>query len=203
MDDLKTEQIKVTSAGAGMEEALQLTEKFGLESGLERKENLRLRLLAEELFGMMRSIVGEVEALYWIEGEDQKFDVHMEGEVVLNQDVRKKLIEVSTRHENAAAQGFMGELRDMIGAAMLPKGESPSMLSLGLMTMGSPSGYMASSGSYNWSLNKYREELQAAEDKEAKEAADELEKSIVASLADEVAVRIEGSQVEIVVTIAF
>lgn len=203
MDDLKTEQIKVTSAGAGMEEALQLTEKFGLESGLERKENLRLRLLAEELFGMMRSIVGEVEAFYWIEGEDQKFDVHMEGEVVLNQDVRKKLIEVSTRHENAAAQGFMGELRDMIGAAMLPKGESPSMLSLGLMTMGSPSGYMASSGSYSWSLNKYREELQAAEDKEAKEAADELEKSIVASLADEVAVRIEGSQVEIVVTIAF
>lgn len=200
---MKTEQIKVTSAGAGMEEALQLTEKFGLESGLERKENLRLRLLAEELFGMMRSIVGEVEALYWIEGEDQKFDVHMEGEVVLNQDVRKKLIEVSTRHENAAAQGFMGELRDMIGAAMLPKGESPSMLSLGLMTMGSPSGYMASSGSYSWSLNKYREELQAAEDKEAKEAADELEKSIVASLADEVAVRIEGSQVEIVVTIAF
>ncbi|MBQ2040831.1 MAG: hypothetical protein II482_01645 [Lachnospiraceae bacterium] len=200
---MKTEQIKVTSAGAGMEEALQLTEKFGLESGLERKENLRLRLLAEELFGMMRSIVGEVEALYWIEGEDQKFDVHMEGEVVLNQDVRKKLIEVSTRHENAAAQGFMGELRDMIGAAMLPKGESPSMLSLGLMTMGSPSGYMANSGSYSWSLNKYREELQAAEDKEAKEAADELEKSIVASLADEVAVRIEGSQVEIVVTIAF
>lgn len=186
-----------------MEEALQLTEKFGLESGLERKENLRLRLLAEELFGMMRSIVGEVEALYWIEGEDQKFDVHMEGEVVLNQDVRKKLIEVSTRHENAAAQGFMGELRDMIGAAMLPKGESPSMLSLGLMTMGSPSGYMANSGSYSWSLNKYREELQAAEDKEAKEAADELEKSIVASLADEVAIRIEGSQVEIVVTIAF
>ena len=200
---MKTEQIKVTSAGTGMEEALQLTEKFGLESGLERKENLRLRLLAEELFGMMRSIVGEVEALYWIEGEDQKFDVHMEGEVVLNQDVRKKLIEVSTRHENAAAQGFMGKLRDMIGAAMLPKGESPSMLSLGLMTMGSPSGYMANSGSYSWSLNKYREELQAAEDKEAKEAADELEKSIVASLADEVAVRIEGSQVEIVVTIAF
>jgi hypothetical protein len=203
VDDLKTEQIKVTSAGAGMEEALQLTEKFGLESGLERKEDLRLRLLAEELFGMMRSIVGEVEALYWIEGEDQKFDVHMEGEVVRNQDVRKKLIEVSTRHENAAAQGFMGELRDMIGAAMLPEGEGPSMLSLGLMTMGSPSGYMANSGSYSWSLNKYREELQAAEDKEAKEAADELEKSIVASLADEVAVRIEGSQVEIVVTIAF
>ena len=200
---MKTEQINVTSAGAGMEEALQLTEKFGLESGLERKENLRLRLLAEELFGMMRSIVGEVEALYWIEGEDQKFDVHMEGEVVLNQDVRKKLIEVSTRHENAAAQGFMGKLRDMIGTAMLPEGEGPSMLSLGLMTMGSPSGYMANSGSYSWSLNKYREELQAAEDKEAREAADELEKSIVASLADEVAVRIEGSQVEIVVTIAF
>ena len=51
---MKTEQIVVTSKGLGIEEALTLTEKLGNEVGLERKPMLHLRLLAEELFGMLR-----------------------------------------------------------------------------------------------------------------------------------------------------
>jgi len=200
---MRTEQIRVSSSGEGMEEALQMTEKFGLESGLIRKEDLRLRLLAEELFGMMRSIVGKIEALYWIEGEDQKYDIFLTGDVELNQDSRRKLIEVSSKHENAAAKGFMGKLRDMIGVMLLPEGDGPSMTSIGLMTMGSPNEFIANSDAYSWSLNKYREELQASDNEEARKENDELERSIVASLADEVSVSIEDSKVTIVVTIAF
>ncbi|MDO5439263.1 MAG: hypothetical protein Q4F09_04485 [Erysipelotrichaceae bacterium] len=200
---MRTEQIRVSSSGEGMEEALQMTEKFGLESGLIRKEDLRLRLLAEELFGMMRSIVGKIEALYWIEGEDQKYDIFLAGDVELNQDSRRKLIEVSSKHENAAAKGFMGQLRDMIGVMLLPEGDGPSMTSIGLMTMGSPNEFIANSDAYSWSLNKYREELQASDNEEACKENDELERSIVASLADEVSVSIEDSKVTIVVTIAF
>ena len=200
---MRTEQIRVSSSGEGMEEALQMTEKFGLESGQIRKEDLRLRLLAEELFGMMRSIVGKIEALYWIEGEDQKYDIFLAGDVELNQDSRRKLIEVSSKHENAAAKGFMGKLRDMIGVMLLPEGDGPSMTSIGLMTMGSPNEFIANSDAYSWSLNKYREELQASDNEEARKENDELERSIVASLADEVSVSIEDSKVTIVVTIAF
>ena len=200
---MRTEQIRVSSSGEGMEEALQMTEKFGLESGLIRKEDLRLRLLAEELFGMMRSIVGKIEALYWIEGEDQKYDIFLAGDVELNQDSRRKLIEVSSKHENAAAKGFMGKLRDMIGVMLLPEGDGPSMTSIGLMTMGSPNEFIANSDAYSWSLNKYREELQASDNEEARKENDELERSIVASLADEVSVSLEDSKVTIVVTIAF
>ena len=200
---MRTEQIRVSSSGEGMEEALQMTEKFGLESGLIRKEDLRLRLLAEELLGMMRSIVGKIEALYWIEGEDQKYDIFLAGDVELNQDSRRKLIEVSSKHENAAAKGFMGKLRDMIGVMLLPEGDGPSMTSIGLMTMGSPNEFIANSDAYSWSLNKYREELQASDNEEARKENDELERSIVASLADEVSVSIEDSKVTIVVTIAF
>ena len=200
---MRTEQIRVSSSGEGMEEALQMTEKFGLESGLIRKEDLRLRLLAEELFGMMRSIVGKIEALYWIEGEDQKYDIFLAGDVELNQDSRRKLIEVSSKHENAAAKGFMGKLRDMIGVMLLPEGDGHSMTSIGLMTMGSPNEFIANSDAYSWSLNKYREELQASDNEEARKENDELERSIVASLADEVSVSIEDSKVTIVTTIAF
>ena len=200
---MRTEQIRVSSSGEGMEEALQMTEKFGLESGLIRKEDLRLRLLAEELFGMMRSIVGKIEALYWIEGEDQKYDIFLAGDVELNQDSRRKLIEVSSKHENATAKGFMGKLRDMIGVMLLPEGDGPSMTSIGLMTMGSPNEFIANSDAYSWSLNKYREELQASDNEEARKENDELERSIVASLADEVSVSIEDSKVTIIVTIAF
>ncbi len=59
---MKTPEILVSSFGAGMAEALEATEKLGADSGLGRKEILRLRLLAEELIGMMRGIAGNIEA---------------------------------------------------------------------------------------------------------------------------------------------
>ena len=59
---MKTKDFLIKSAGIGVQDALAATEQLGRDSGLTQKENLRLRLLAEELLGMMRSITGEVEA---------------------------------------------------------------------------------------------------------------------------------------------
>ena len=51
---MKTEKMLINSKGLGMSEALEAVEKMGLESNLERKELIHLRLLAEELVGLMR-----------------------------------------------------------------------------------------------------------------------------------------------------
>ncbi len=202
---MKTAQSTVTSLGAGMEEALRATERLGESSGLSRKANLRLRLLSEELLGMMRSIMGEVSAQYWAEQDARRYDIHLDAEVTLNQEMRRQLIAVSSRGENAAARGFMGKLRDMIAVALLPKEAGPSMLSLGLMSLGSPGGYRSVTDSFDWSMTAYRSELEGSRERdgEAADAWDELEKSIVANLADEVSVNIVGSAVEIVITKAF
>ena len=204
---MNTDEIRITSRGDGMEEALAATERLGLESGLGHKENLRLRLLAEELIGLMRGIAGSVEADYQAGQENKEFTLCLRADVSMSMELRRQLLAASSSGKNAAAKGLMGRIRDMVAAFMLPeKGESPipSGLSLGLMSMGSPSHYRSGEG-YAWTLRQYMSEVQNGRDKdeEAAEAWDELEKSIVANLADDVSVKIEGSGVEIAITKAF
>ena len=102
----------------------------------------------------------------------------------------------------------MGRLREMVAVALLPGDKDEAMLmgmSLGFMSMGSPIGYTAGAESYAWTMSRYVEELRvsAAQGGEAAEAWDELEKSVVAKLADEVSVSIEGYTVEIVISKVF
>ena len=207
---MEQKEFIVTSRGEGMQEALAATEKLGLDCGLGSKENLRLRLLAEELFGMVRSIVGELEARYWIEHKEKSFNLHLSSEVELTQEMRKALISVSSQGENAAARGFMGKLRDMIAAALLPKESRPLLngLSLGLMSLASnssPSAQQAAAEAFRWSMKQYKDTVSTklSESENARDAWDELEKSIVASIADDVGVRVVGQTVEITISKAF
>lgn len=205
---MQTPEIKITTTGAGMEDALTATEKLGIESSLGRKENLRLRLLAEELIGLLRGIAGSVEALYQASCLDGAFALRLSADIVMNQEMRKQLLAASTTGKNSAARGFMGRLREMVAIVLLPGTPGISALSglsLGLMSMGSPGGYTAGDKSYVWSMNRYISEVKnnADENEEAAAAWDELERSIVANLADEVSVRIVGSSVEITIAKTF
>ena len=205
---MNTAEIRITSLGEGMEEALAATERLGLDSGLGHKENLRLRLLAEELIGLMRGITGSVEACYMGRQEERKFELSLSADVRMTQELRQQLLAASTSGKNAAAKGFMGRIRDMVAAVMLPDNEESdevSGLSLGLMSLGSPARYNVGVSAYAWSMSKYMSEVRRSREKDAdaEDAWDELEKSIVANLADEVSVKIEGSHVEIVITKAF
>ena len=66
---MNTQEFTLTSQGLGMNEALDATEKLGKEGGLNEKNLMQLRLLAEELFGMLKSITGNQEAVYHAEQE--------------------------------------------------------------------------------------------------------------------------------------
>lgn len=202
---MKLNEIMITNQGTGMHDALEATEKLGADCGLGKKEILHLRLLAEELFGMAQSIAGNLEGEYWVVQEGTKYEIHLESEVELTKEMHKRFIDVSTQGENAAAKGFMGKLRNMIAVAMLPKEDGASMLSMGLMSMGSPTGMRVENMDYMWSMNQYRTAVDQnrSADSKAEEAWDELEKSIVASIADEVKVHIVGSSVEITIIKTF
>ena len=204
---MKSTRITVTSGGLGMRDALDMTEKLGAESGLGEKENLHLRLLAEELFGMLRSIAGDVEAGYWLEFEKKAFELHMDAYITLTQEMRQQLLDVSTTGKNAAAKGLMGKIRDMIALKLLPTEEGPSDLALALMNVAwsSPTGNRIGNVAAEWSMNQYKSEVKSsgAQGADVEAARDELEKSIVANVADEVRIGIVGSNVEITIFKAF
>lgn len=201
---MKTKKIFINNQELGMEDALNMTEGVGMEQELEVKQLRRLRLLSEELFGMLRSISGVIEAEYWLEYEGKSFDIHLKSDMDLTEDMRKQLLSASSSGENSAAKGFMGRLKVMIAETLFANTASDSLafsgLSLGLMSMASPTAMGAGSTSYLWSMQKYKDESEKAE---KTEAWDELEKSIVANIADDVKVSIIGTSVEIIVSKKF
>lgn len=205
---MKTAEIRITGID-DWRRALVATEKQGEESGLSVKQNLRLRLLAEELIGFINSLTGDVDALYWIDRQGSTFTLHLKAEdIIMNREIREELLAAASSGKNSAAKGLMGKLRDMVAAVMTPSAQGPSVLSglsLGLMGSASPTGENAGMSSYVWSLKNYKEKLQAKDGSEIDldEAAEDLERSIVANLADEVLVSIVGSKVQIDITKAF
>ena len=204
---MKTREIAVPSRGLGMHEALEMTETLAAESGLEQNQVLHLRLLAEELFGMLKGIAGDVEALYWMDIEGKSFEQHMKASVDMTVEMRDALLSAATSGKNEAAKSFMGRIRDMIGVRLLPSNEGPSELAQALMNAAwsTPGNNLSVNTSDVWSMQQYKSDVQSKREEggEAKEAWDELEKSIVAKIADEVKISIVGSTAEITVFKAF
>jgi len=110
---MKTDVIEITPKGKGMERALTETDRAAAYRGLEPKQALRLRLLAEEMTGMLRTLIGDEPFRYWAESDGTHFSLHLATEAMMTYDLRKALLEASSTGKNAAAKGFMGRLRDI------------------------------------------------------------------------------------------
>ncbi len=109
---MKTDVIVVSSKGARMEEALKEVDKVAEYKGLSHKSALHLRLLTEEMMGLMRSITGETEGCFWIEDQDNVYELHLQTTTRMTSLKREKLLSAATSGKNESAKGFMGHIRD-------------------------------------------------------------------------------------------
>ena len=132
-----SDKIRFSNGGAGIVEALAQAEKTAAFRELEKREALHLRLFAEEMLGMARSLTGEREGDFWIESEGRRFCLHLKVITPMNAEKRKNLLAASTSGKNAAAVGFMGKIRDLFersfeapGGAYLSPVESAGLRSL-------------------------------------------------------------------------
>ena len=196
---MKTDEITVDSRGARMETALAQAEKVAVYKGLARKDALSLRLLTEEMLGLMRALTGESEGVFWIEDEDGEYQLHLRVRTRLNADERAQLLSVSSTGKNESAKGLMGRLRDFFdwgSDADLAAYNGPLLMPEMYETTSSPS------LDWEWSMVRYEDALNrrmAAADPAAKEAWDELEKSVVTHVADDIRVSIRNGNVEMVI----
>ena len=203
---MKTEIISISPNGTGMDKALELTEKTGAFCGLDQKSALRLRLLSEELIELMRSFTDLLLGDFWLEANDNTVEIHLKTDIPMDLKTRKEILSVSSSGKNSAAKGLMGKIREMITTASLPEDPETKAMAdkaLGIMALGSQMETYA--GSYSWAMSTYVASVDKAYNvqTEAKEAKDELEKSIVANLADDVTVHIINSNVEITIYKSF
>ena len=200
-----TDVVAIAPTGEGIDSALMETERAAVYCGLDRKQALRLRLLAEEMTGMLRTIIGASQYSYWVESEGNLYSLHLSTSVRMHPELREELLKTSTTGKNAAAKGFMGRLRDLFEQYCEADNMDPQA-ALGY-TYVDIVGFDASvdaspSMICGWSLNEYKAAAMAHKEEEP-EQWDELEKSITARLADEIKIYIRSNTVEIVIEKAF
>ncbi len=203
---MKTRVTTVNSNGTGIAESFRQTELVAKAYDLPEKDSLRLRPLAEEMTGMLSAITGDVTASFWLEEKDGRFSLHLSADTKMYLDKREKLIALSSSGKNTAASGFMGKIRCLLDAVATPEAEGlPSALDLGMIPMDGTMTGWAMQPMSTWSMTTYKQALEKRKETEgeAKEAWDELERSIVANLADEVKVAVRGDNVELVIDKAF
>ena len=191
-------------------EVLAEVEKVTAYNGLENKKALRLRLLAEELCGMLPGLIKDFSGKFWAENEGEAYEFHVELKADdMSIDLRDELIAVSKSGKNAATKGIMGKIR-AVAETMLLSAADPTLQTLPTGEFYDYHGYNMGFGYidpaiavetgyvFSWSLFNYKTAVQEKKDEYA-----ELERSIVAKLADDVIVGVRGKNVEIVVKKSF
>ncbi len=202
---MTTEQVYVKNDGEGLDKALILAENFARTVELSTRNSIHLRLLTEEVLGMVRAIAGEFKAVFWLEGDAKECRILLKADTLMDSTKRKELISASSSGKNEAAKGIMGKIRELVEVGMEnfdELGQLQMQYGVNPMAYGSMGldNEAMSQAMLTWSLKQYRESL--AEDSTEEyyeEAWDELEKSVVANLADDVRVGIRNDKLNLTV----
>ena len=178
-----------------LDKILKESEKVAVYNGLNHKQTLQLRLLCEDIDGMLPKIIDDFEGCFWIDFEDGVCKVNVAIRFAkFTASKKKELLGLAKNKKNASVKGIVAKIGAAIEEFFLDE-ENINAISLlsefDGITVGSRMEH-----SYYWSLNQYRSTVKKAE---KAEAWDELEKSVIASLADDVIVGVKGLNAEITI----
>ena len=189
---MKSEVIVVSSKGSGMDAALAQADRTAQQMALSHRDAMHMHLLVEEMMNMVRSIIGQLEGRFWIENEDKAYRLVLQMKSLMDSEQRAQLISASSSGKNEAHRGIMGKIRAFFEP--MPIDDTPAYLAEAIMPGDED-------GSLTWSLEAYRERLLKRKEasSEAEVEWDELEKSVVSHIADDVLVSIRGYEVELVI----
>ena len=180
------------------------TENFAWQVKLDKHETLRLSLLVEETRGLAKTVLDDFYGQIWFTADGKACEIHFEATADMNADRKEELLSVSSTGKNAAKRGFMAKLGEMISGALHSAGKTMDTYG---QTMNYGIIYNPNMMSGNtdmmtvWTLQTYRNDLDLArgDNDNAEEAWDELEKSIVAKLADDIVVGVKGDRIDLVI----
>ena len=194
---MKSNVCKIDKGTKDLDAIFQECEKVAVYNDLTHKQSLQLRLICEELDGMLPNIIEDFDGDFWIEFENGVCKVNVSIQLEdLPGDKKKELIGIAKNKKNAAYVGIVGKIRAAIENFYL----DDEMFQACAMSMGSF--HMAATFGagmeypYLWSLEEYRAVVKKEDEGER---WDELEKSVIASVADDIIVGVKGKQADIII----
>ncbi len=173
---VETSHIKIADVEAKLEGANQLIDDYIFDVGLKDKDQLRLKLLCEEVLRLAKSIIGLGIMDFWLEGTSRVTRIYLSAENHMDKAKEQELISVSSSGENSSEKGFFGVLKSMF--------------------------LMQGIDDEEWNLKDYLQDIYTKREKDpySQEAWDDLERSLVAKLADDIDVYVDKNNVRMVVT---
>ena len=197
---MKSNICKIEKGTRALDAILKESERVAEYNGLNHKQTLQLRLICEEIDGMLPYIIDDFEGRFWIDFEDGVCKVNASIQIPeFYTDKKEALINVAKNKKNAAAVGIVGKIRDAIENFIFNEAamEIWDLSAESYGPYGFASGYCeVADYSYYWRLEEYKNYVKK---EEKKEEWDELEKSVIASVADDITVGIKGTSAEIVI----
>ncbi len=176
---MKSKTIAIHPSGNGFIDAGQETEQAAEILGLTKEETLNLCLITEEMLSMLRSVAGELNAEFYLEGDGKAVKLHLSARQKLGNVQRGELIKSTSSGTNDAAQGFLGKLREVFVQA-LSVGKDIDRY---------------------YSSDSYRADITDAVISTPK--WDRFERSVLLALADNVSISIRGGIVDLTVSKQF
>ncbi len=196
-----TEKIRVSGSADDRKAALAVVNSFAEKNALTEKNIVHLRLLCEEMLGMICAVGGDFSADFWVEGDAKKCTLDLSAKTKMTVQKRQELLKLSTSGKNASAGGIMDRVREEMEIYLLSLeegAEDSTGIDYGVETLAG----CAKDGS-EWKLSDYKGSVERRKDSERIAEWDALEKSIVANIADDVSVGIKNDKVNVIITKTF
>jgi hypothetical protein len=199
---MKSNVCRIENGTRDLTAILVESERVAEYNGLTHKQALQLRLLCEEIDGMLPHIIDDFDGELWIEFENGvcKVNVSIEFKEFTSKK-KEELISIAKNKKNAAAVGIVGKIRSAVENYFMDADNLQTYpMALESYQMGMEYCSSADYYSYIWGLKQYRSTVKK---EEKTEAWDELEKSVIASVADDVIVGVKGRKADIIIVKKF
>ena len=192
----KAEKLWINGAIRRNAEAEEILRAFAEKAGISGKAFQHMSLLTEEIMGMANHLLKNFEGEIWLEDRPGGYAILLEADV-----------QESTEEIPGSPRGFMAKIAEMLNCSYMfenvgemPEdlaGMLPDYMSYGIRNRESDPVWAG-----RWSLSAYRTSLQESLKRNpgAGPVLEELEKSIVAQLADEVTIGIHGRRIRLVIS---
>ena len=172
---MQSEHVRLSDLQEQYDRVDGLLEDYLFRLNIKGKNAIRFSLLVEEALRLAKSITKDESVVeIWFEGNSRVSHICLQLESNIDPDKQEQFISISTNKENSAGKTFFDELR-----AFFIKPDAAT-----------------------WTLSNYEAELllKRANDKYAQESWDNLERSVLASLADDIDVSVKHNNVLMVIT---
>ncbi len=201
---MKTETIHVNNHGSGVAEVLQQAEDTAVHYGLNSHASAELRLLTEETMEMIRSIAGDFDADFHIEGSHRGCALHFKAATPMDEEKRQRLMAASAKDREGS--GLAGRIGGILQNRYRDPGQAPDELEeIGIRKADSAlirdMGHEEGEEGFVWSLQSYEMSVfdRTVKQDISEEAWAEISRSIIANLADDIRIGIFRDSAEIIV----